>query len=62
MLAEEPVFLARLRGHGGGDLDKFPVAFHRHWQAADERELDVDVGDEVRGQLVVHWIRHGSSP
>ncbi len=61
MLAEEPVFLARLRGHGGGDLDKFPVALHRHGRAADEGKLDVDMGDEMRRQLAVHgdkmWLK-----
>ena len=54
MLAQEPVLLARLRSHGGGDLDKFLVAFQRHRRAADQGEFDIDVGDKMRGQLAIH--------
>ena len=54
MLAEEAVFLARLRGHGGGDLCKFRIFLHRHQRAADEGEFDIDMGNKMRRQLAVH--------
>jgi hypothetical protein len=56
MLAEQAVFFARLRGHGGGDFDELPVALEWHRRAADEREFDVDVRNEMCGQLAVHAI------
>ena len=54
VLAEEPVLFARPRGHGGGDLKKFLVAFQRHRPAADQGKLDIDVGNKMRRQLAVH--------
>ena len=54
VLAEQAVFFARLRGKGGGDLDELLVAGQRHGRAADEGELDVDVRNEMCGQLAVH--------
>ena len=69
VLAEQPVFFARRPGHRGGDGDEFRIALHRHRRAADVRELDVDVRDEMRGQigidgcnLAVHWKKFSAIP
>ncbi len=59
-MTEQTILLARLIGHRGGDLGKFLVALDRHGRAADERELDVDMRDELRRKLFVSQVQLAS--
>ena len=56
VLAEQPIFLPRLRGHGGDNPGEFLISLNRHRRAADQGELDVDMRNELRGQFVVHFL------
>ena len=49
IIPEQPVLLARLPSHRRNDFGEVRVVFNGDRRAADERELDVDVRDEMRG-------------